>query len=239
MKFNLSKTPVLLCAAATLSFTADHFVSETYKFDSEIVMEMKQYKGEEVTNDSRIRFYASSGDKNMGYIMDINTHGQSMSAQVVMDAKANTMTTLVNQGGMKMAMQYDLSKGNSMAGMGGKAAEDAPTDKIAKAEVKKTGRSKTILGYKCDEYEIVSEESYGLAWVAPDMPFPSFYESFSKIPGAGSKMNSDMPKGFPMLIESWPDGKGTDQKYVIEVVEVNKDKGTTISTEGYQVMKLN
>lgn len=223
-------TPALVGALVSFSFTSDKIAAEVYNFDSEVVMEMKEFADETLKNTSNIKFYASKKHAHLGYVMDITTHGQSMAAQIINDVERNTMTTLIDQGGMKMGMQYDLSKMSEMT------TADPSRES---GSMKKTGRTKTILGYKCQEYEITHDKSYSLTWIAEDMDMTSFYDAFTKMKGAGQNWNTDMPEGFPMEINSWPNGKDTEQKFVIEVKEINKNKAMSISTEGYNIMKLN
>ena len=223
-------TPALIGTLVSFSFTSDKTAAEVYNFDSEVVMEMKEFAGETLKNTSNIKFYASKKHDHLGYVMDITTHGQSMAARIINDAERNTMTTLIDQGGMKMGMQYDLSKMSEMT------TADPSRES---GSMKKTGRTKTILGHKCHEYEITQDKSYSLAWIAEDMDMTSFYDAFTKMKGAGQNWSGDMPEGFPMEISSWPNGKDTEQKFVIEVKEINKNKTMSISTEGYNIMKLN
>lgn len=232
--------------SSTLSFlsifslTADIKAEGVYKFDNEVVMVMKDFSGSTLNNSSNVKFYASTKHQNLGYVMEINTHGQSMSAQMVQDIEANTMTILINQGGMKMGMQYSLDKIGDMAKMmGGMSSEKGQSNVESEAEIKKTGNTKKIKGYTCEEYEIISDKSYSTMWMAKDLKLPSFFDNFSKMKGMGQDFNTDMPSGFPMLITSWPNGKDSDKKTVIEVTDVNKDKALSISTEGYQIMKMN
>lgn len=230
---------VLVSTTASLlsvfCLTADSKAESVYNFDSEVVMEMKEYDGETQKNTSDIKFYASKKHDNLGYIMNVTTHGQSMAAKIIMDAGDNTMTTLIEQGGMKMGMQYDMSKmGDAAAAMTGSASGEK-----GDAEMKKTGKTKTILGYKCYEYEVTNDKSYSTVWVAEDLNMSSFFTAFSKMQGMGQKFGGDMPTGFPMQINSWPNGKSAAQKYVMEVTAINKSKATSISTEGFNIMKLN
>lgn len=222
---------LLITAATSLSLSSDQKISKAYNFDAEVVMEMREYNGETMKTDSDLKFYSSGNHEDIGYIMDITTHGQSMSAQIIKDTEANTLTTLINQGGMKMGMQYDLAKMIDLPGSDQASSEDA--------EIKKTGKTKTILGHTCYEYEIIGDDSYSIAWMAEDLDMSSFFDTFSQMKGMDKNFKTPMPKGFPMEITSWPNGKGTDRKFLIEVTAINIDKSTSMSTEGYNIMKLN
>ncbi len=237
MNFSTAIISSAVSLLAMFSLTADSKAESVYNFDSEVVMEMKEYMGTTQKSNSDMKFYASKKHSHLGYVMQITTHGQTMAAQIIMDAKDNTLTTLISQGGMKMGMQYDLSKMEAQT-VGGKpiAASDGPG---SDAEMKKTGKTKTILGHKCYEYEVTNDKSYTSTWVAEDLKMASFFDAFSKMQGMGQKFGGDMPSGFPLEINSWPNGKGTDQKYVVEVTAINKNKSSSISTEGYNIMKLN
>tara|TARA_R110000850_G_scaffold103201_2_gene213074 strand:- start:631 stop:1341 length:711 start_codon:yes stop_codon:yes gene_type:complete len=233
MNFSTAIISSTVSLLAMFSLTADSKAESVYNFDSEVVMEMKEYMGTTQKSNSDMKFYASKKHSHLGYVMQITTHGQTMAAQIIMDAKDNTLTTLISQGGMKMGMQYDLGK------MDVKTAGGSKDDGGAKGEMKKTGKTKTILGHKCYEYEVTNDKSYTSTWVAEDLKMASFFEAFSKMQGMGQKFGGDMPSGFPLEINSWPNGKGTDQKYVVEVTAINKNKSSSISTEGYNIMKLN
>ncbi len=237
MNFMNTSTTVIsvtLSLLSVFSLTADSKAETVYNFDSEVVMEMKEFEGATQKTNSDMKFYASKEHDHLGYIMEINTHGQSMAARIIMDANDNTLTTLISQGGMKMGMQYNLSKMESQ-----EATADGSAAGKVNGEMTKTGKTKTILGHKCYEYEINSDKSYSTAWVAEDLKMSSFFDAFSKMQGMGQKYGGDMPSGFPMEINSWPNGKGTDQKFVVQVTAINKDKASSISTEGFSIMKLN
>jgi hypothetical protein len=59
-----------------------------------------------------------------------------------------------------------------------------------KPKITKTGKSMTILGYKCDEYIMEDEETNSSAWVCPN--FTNFWKIFSEI---GKSFEMDKSKG--------------------------------------------
>ena len=113
MNFSTAIVSTSISLISFFGITADSKAESVYKFDSEVIMEMKEYEGTTQKSNSDMKFFASAKHSHLGYVMQINTHGQSMAAKIIMDAKDNTMTTLIDQGGMKMGMQYDLSKMDS------------------------------------------------------------------------------------------------------------------------------
>ncbi len=231
--------------ALALVFTASaHFqlvdkvlaVYTNYTFSSEVkmVMEMHDEKGELTTMNFDLMFSPDGGY--YGLNMEMAPMGTPINAQSVISLSDNKVTTLINQAGMKMGMEYDLSKPINMPG--GKAA----TKKANNTEVsyQKTGKTKTIAGYTCNQYTAkANDDSYTEIWTTKELSYSNFYESFSKINQQMGAFPKNMPEGFVMELSSWPEGKDDKEKYQMQVVSVNKSKAGSISTDGYTIMKVN
>ncbi len=83
---------------------------------------------------------------------------------MIMDFEANAMVMVMEDQKMVNVMSLD-KMGN---------IQDADTVS-SNATIKKTGKTKKILGHTCDEYLITSDNMEGSLWIAPDL------ESFSKV----------------------------------------------------------
>ncbi len=237
----INQSLFLLSACVLLLFSFGLQAQKSYEFTNEVVMQMTTEGGDSDSEESSIiRFYSSNDHEHVGFDMEVNSHGMTMDAKIINDMEDNTMTTLINQGGMKMAMQYKLDA------LGGMDIPDEIEDSVddensAKPNFRATGKTKTINGYKCVEYEVTSEDKddYTVVWMTKDLKMASFFESFSSVKGMSEAWDMDMPEGFPMEIISYPNGKGSKEKRSIKVTEINKNKKISISTEGYSIMKLN
>lgn len=228
--FNLLLAPCFL-----LIFSFGLKAQESYQFDNEVVLEMTEEGGETDGESSIIRFFSSNNHEHLGYEMQINSHGMSMNAKIINDMDANTMTTLIDRDGMKMAIRNDVESRNKVTEAQGVELLD---EEMKPVSFESTGNAKTILGYKCKEYEVISEDEnvYTLVWMSDEVEMVSFLKGFSRMKGMSETWAMDMPQGFPMEMITWPNGKESRKKMTIRVTEINKDKSTTISTKGYSIM---
>ncbi len=84
---------------------------------------------------------------------------------MIFDMKNNASIILVENEDGKASMAYGLD----FDAIGESAIENdanEPNDSVEEFEFKKTGNSKTIAGYTCDEYTTETEEHTGSFWVA-------------------------------------------------------------------------
>ena len=94
--------------------------------------------------------------------------------------------------------------------MGNQNASDEEATQV-KPTVKKTGKTKTINGYTCHEYDIFYEEGKINAWYAPDVEFE--YQDYLR---GMAKMFSKKKEENPMQLLN------TDYGYVMEMTFYNK-----------------
>ena len=95
---------------------------------------------------------------------DAEMGGESI---IVMDGDDSHI--FVETSGMKMLMSQNM--------MQGQAAQN-PQEQMANydyTKFKKTGRTKTVLGAKCYEYEMKDDEVQMNMWVAPDVNLPNWF----------------------------------------------------------------
>ncbi|AEV33771.1 hypothetical protein Oweho_2811 [Owenweeksia hongkongensis DSM 17368] len=205
-------------------------VGQTSEFDfqHQVKMDMGVYKKDELKNSMDYTFLFPKTGNYFGVEMEMAEAG--MNTKSIFDYDAMTMTTLMDHPSMKMGSQYDLSKVMEMA-------TSAESDG---GEMKKTGKTKSILGYTCQEYVMTTEDGgYAEVWITNDLDFENVYQAFAAMNKKQKQLNMDMPNGFFMELTSWPDGKDGKDKITMNVKEVNLNQPTSISTNGYSIMKLN
>ena len=100
--------------------------------------------------------------------------------------------------------------------------------------LKKTGNSKRIAGYKCDEYIYDDEESHADLWMTDELP----PELWANMFGANAYSSASMGfyGGFVMQMDSKE--KNTQERTTMLVNEVNRNQSESISTSGYQFMSM-
>lgn len=202
--------------------------SSEFDFQHQVKMDMSVYKKGELKNTMDYKFLFPKAGNYFGVEMEMADAG--MKAKSIFDYDAMTMTTLMDHPSMKMGSQYDLSKLME-------AANSAESDG---GSMEKTGKTKTILGYTCHEYVMTTEDGgYAEVWITHDLDFENVYQAFSAMNKKQKQMSVNMPKGFFMELSTWPDGKDGKDKIMMNVTEVNLNQPTSISTNGYSIMKLN
>lgn len=100
--------------------------------------------------------------------------------------------------------------------------------------LKKTGRTKTIAGYKCEEYKYEDENILSHLWITNDLQWNNhdlMQKAFS-----GSIYSDAVPNGF--LMESETKDKSTGEKMIFRVTEVAKDISITFDLSKYDITNI-
>jgi hypothetical protein len=113
----------------------------------------------------------------------------------------------------------------------------APEEKPA--TITKTGNTKMIAGYKCDEYKVVEEgkNGYTNVWMTKDVKIKADKKNWGK---AGMPTYYNYP-GFENSMMLAMEGYDKDNKLEMkmETKEINEDFKHSISTVGYSFIKMN
>lgn len=208
-----------------------------YSFTGYMVMEVtstdKKGKAEDPV---QIQYLLSSNTEFMGMAFADPEKAEN-STTTIMDTKNQAMVILLEDKGKKssMAMKLDYDK---VQGMVDEEAEDQleqPDYKITK-----TGNTKTILGYTCEEYLVTTEDGEGRYWVTEEPIDGVSMFSPQSNPMVSSKtieryssMFSNAPKGtFMEMIFTDKEGAVTDMK----VVELETDSPRKFQMADYPNM---
>lgn len=230
-----STIALLLCLAFQLTtVVAQQSVSlaDKYKFRLGITYEISAGK----KNDLK-----KSQDMSLWY-SDLGYTGFGLKGNTAMfmvyDLKTMKLITLMEA--QKMAMVIDMKR------MGDKMANEENKDKIANAKVTKTGKKETILGYKCEQYQVVSDESESLVWITTELGagFGDFAKSMAAAMNGARMKNAggislpdikELGNGVMLKMESTNKSSGE----VAVIVATNVDKaGKEFNTSGYKMMSL-
>ena len=100
--------------------------------------------------------------------------------------------------------------------------------------LKKTGKTKTISGYKCEEYKYDDKDISARLWITKDLEWDNhglLQKAFS-----GSIYSNAVPNGF--LMESETKDKTTGNKILFRVTEINKSTTTTFNMADYNITNI-
>jgi hypothetical protein len=212
-------------------------VLKEYQFSQDVLMEMESFdkKGKSSgVNNMRMLFNNNGDYFGSEIIMNDDKGNTSSMGFSIFDWKNNQMISLIDNGGMKIGMVIDMkAAANSISDA------NTETDSAKETSFKKTGKTKTILGYLCEEYLAENEETLSEVWIANDVKI-NMGNAFQYISeNQKSKKNkmsypNDAPEGFMMEMVST--NKKNNEKTRMTVVELNENKKTTVNTSSYKFM---
>ncbi len=209
--------------------------ADNYSFTNEVVYEMNTV----VNNQPTMMEYTvllNPNEEYMGTKIGNMTQGgksNSMAKGIVniMDFQNNAMIMIMEE--QKMANVMSMESLN-------KAAENNKSEGETNTTVAKTGKTKDILGYKCYEYQILSNDSEGSIWIAPSVEVynQGFLKSMNNAAFSNNTELLDL-KGLTMEMEmtvkSGDKGEKMDMK--MTVISFNK-KNSKIDMSNYTSMNF-
>jgi hypothetical protein len=203
---------------------ADIKPADNYSFDYRADMEIKT--GGETMKMSY--FLSESGNFLSSMIDDKRMKDKSL---MIMDFEREAMFTFMENGGEKIRMAMSLP----MASAYDQASNESNT------KVTATGKSKTIMGYKCLEYEMTGTDMNGTMWITKDVTarFPtSFYgmKQDKKSNNGSQAWMKDM-NGWLMQMEMTDTSKRKPQTIIMTCISLG-DSNLNIDTKGYKALKF-
>ena len=218
--------------------SSDVDVKESYSFDHRIIILMEETdkkgrKGEGY----EMAYLTKDGSSIMGMEMD----QEGAQTEIIYDLENLEIISLINTDGQKIGttMTLDPSDVESMNREGSEETTGLP-------QFRKTGNSKVISGYNCDEYvventeEIEDMEGEITYWITEEAEL-DWLSTMSGLTG----YSDDMPSiyegtGYPengsliqMIIEE-EDGSGS----IMTVKEIQKNANVSFKTSGYTFMNI-
>mgnify|MGYP001178208847 CR=1 FL=1 len=155
---------------------------------------------------------------------------------LIYDFNLNVSITLMVNDSQKMRMAYGYD-----AGMLSAPVENSTSPKPANDEsvsFEKTGKTKTILGYTCDEYRIETDENTTLYWVtqSPLNSSPSFWSQnnpflTARMKSSNPTMFGQMPTG--SMMEAHVTSKKDKSKFDMEVIEIQPTRSQSFVMAEY------
>lgn len=209
---------------------------EDYSFSSRIYMIMEIYDKKDVTKMDYFMFYSSSTPSVGIETKTIKTEEEGsipVTAQMVMDGENKCFIMLTDVNGMKMGIISAVPDENSANSQDGKKKKDNPPN------FTKTGNTRVIAGYKCDEYSYkdIDDNSTGKVWFTKDSKLKIDKKGWQNSNMATYYGNPDFNEGIILASESYDDkGKLTTKA---ETKEINEIFPHAISVKGYTLRQMN
>lgn len=207
--------------------------ADSYSFTTEVVYEMISIVEDKPTT-MDYTILLNPGKEYMATKMGSMTQEgkktkMPMNMTTIMDFHNNAMIMIMEEQKMANVMSMDMIND---------VAENEEPQK--EAAITKTGNTKEILGYKCEEYQIRSEDTEGSIWIAPDIE--AYDQSFLKNIGNSAFANETelmelkgLMMEMEMTVKSGKKNTSTDMKMNVIRFE---EKETDIVMSNYQSLSL-
>lgn len=201
----------------------------SYHFTGNLIMSMSTtMEGMDEPMVMKSKLYKSDEGRYMGFSMlemAMLPGGMTM----IIDTQDSIFLMMMELGGKKKGSCMDM-KSDEFKKQMEKQKQDVPSyDKF-----KKTGNTKTILGYKCDEYSYSSEQGDMTMWITTELE--NWFKNYSG--GFGSAAGVQMPEGMDgMWLGMTMKMKEQPGVVTAEITEINNAAPEDISTAGYTFEK--
>ncbi len=213
------------------AFTVPVDLPANYNFDMVLKAEAKDYDGEK----SRLDMMLTKDGSAIGIVQYDNKDKDKETGKMVFDMENSIMAiyTEDEEGKKVTALPSMLSLAGAMA------PEPVEDEDAYKVTIKKTGKTKKILGYKCDEWETDEEATTTKSYVAKEFPI-SWKDSFSRFMKElmPTTRRDEMPDGMVLKSETKTKKKNKKSSFVVkkiidEPVSINNSdyKQTAYNTE--------
>jgi hypothetical protein len=210
--------------------------NDEYKFTGRIYMQMETYDKKDVLKSDYYTYFSNSS-MTAGIDMipvDVKEGNKAVPTTFLIDGDNRCFMMLLH-GDSKTGMISALPSDSAMAAQ----AKNQKGSNPEKATITKTGNSRVIAGYKCDEYKIVDseKEGYSNVWMTKDVKLKADKKYWGKA-GVPTYYNYPGFEGAMMLaMESFD--KKDNPAMKMETKEINEKFSHSVSTVGYTFMKMN
>ena len=187
-------------------------IPDSFSFTSSLEIKMTSSDGSSADLEFLLGNYSNI------YAMSIAAKEMGNGGKVYNVVTPKSITMFMNVAGMKMKKTVAQDQ-MSQANFGDKVPNNPE-------ELKKTGATKTILGYTCYEYKHTNDGGYVSVWATKDFPMQA-----TKINMLGMRQNGPI-EGFVLEI----DMKSKNESGNMKAIKFNRNKNVTINTTEYKPM---
>ncbi len=213
----------------------DNKFLDEYKFTGRLFTQMETYDKKEVR---KADFYTYFNNTTMNAGIDVQPvdykEGDKTQPMVILfDNDNRTLMMLIanSKTGFISAIPSDSALAAQAKNQKGATAQN-PT-------ITKTGNSKVIAGYKCDEYKVTEagKDGYANVWMTKDIKLKADKKYWSQSGMPSYYNNPEFADGILLAMDEYDKNNNLTMK--METKEINENFNHSISTVGYTFMKMN
>ena len=212
-------------------------VEDSYTFKNLIQMHVESFdRNGKKESEGEFITHFDPQTSSMAYQVVSGNMGEPGQGLFIIDLKNQAVIILSEEDGNKSGLVYGMGSFFSGEDMPADdlSLEETPESYLANPNVSKTGRTKTIAGYTCEEYKYKDEESESLMWITNDLKLNArdfFGTLFKTTLYAGG-----ISWGYMMEVTTTDNSTG--EKSFMEVTRVDQNSDTKYSLSGYQLTNL-
>jgi hypothetical protein len=228
-----------LMKAMGVSMGAEN-VKPVYEFDAFLEMTITNYEDGKQEDESVIyKTYLDS--RSLDYGMEFSQEEQEGLSMIIFDSENNLMLTLAESNGEKTGFAISFSPDQAAGIAEAYEEEDEEIDPETVTdpyEAYKTGKTRDILGYKCHEYRIESEDDDGVVtmWVTDELNRDLRKDYLQSSAFTGLFVYAYYTNG--TVLEYIIEDPSEKEKTVMTVTDIDMNKSNSISTQGYMIMNM-
>jgi len=213
-----------------------------YEFDGLIEMEITNYEKDDPVENTTYTTYVDS--KSLDYGMAFNEPGSADKSFIIFDTENDLMLTLAESDGEKTGFAISFTPEQAEAIAEEMEEEDTEETVTSVEEVTdpyaayRTGKTKKILGYKCDEYRIEEEDQDEVVtmWITQDLSKDIKKSYLRNSTFTGMFMYAYYTNG--MVMEYILEDTADDTRTVMTVTDIDLNRKNSVSTQGYTIMNM-
>jgi hypothetical protein len=217
-----------------IGMTGSADVKDVYKFDAYIEMTIVNYDSDgEASDPGKYVSYIDADSPDYGISFAGGDEDEEM--LMIFDTENSLMLTLMESDGEKTGFAVAFTE-DQQADIEESYKEGEENAETNPPDIKKTGKTKKILGYKCDEYKTEDETSIVSMWVTDDLEKKIDKTFMRNSNFSGLFMHAYYTNGFVMEYEI--EEKDDHEKSIMTVTDIDVDNVTSIKTGGYTIMNM-
>jgi hypothetical protein len=168
-------------------------------------------------------------------IIDEKGKQSSVPAKMIMDGENKCFIILTDMNNGKTAIISPLPDENAVQGTTGKKKDQQGIGRT----FTKTGNTKVIAGYKCEEYlyKDADDKSNGKVWFTKDATLKIDKRGWQKTGMGAFYGNPGFEEGVLLASESYDESGKLISK--AETIEINQNFSHAISVKGYNMIQMN
>ena len=215
--------------------SSDVKVADAYSFSTSVDILITTTDKKQQSSKMNMRMLFPIDDPYYGIeLLDIEgQEGDIPQTLIIFDYLNYKMISLMDNSGEKMGFTMELSQ--DQIDEWAESEDDQDDESI---DFVKTGKTKSILGYNCEQYTFKGEDGEGEFWVSDDKDL-KIGMALNAMAQNGKENNYDMPDDYPegaILEMNFTEIDGSKMNWIATKIEKSLNK--TIRTEGYSFMDL-